>query len=169
MIDPTDVTTGDELRALMKTPYQNDETPPYVGDLLVGEVEEVLPDDADDEDAEPSVVLYFGGDFETADGYDRRAVFPPDGLPVYERRQGDTWATFSVEGGFRAEFAPDDAETDDADEKAVCGVETDDGTCGRTAGWGRDADSGPCRDHVDEDQEAEVADDLAALAGAAAE
>jgi hypothetical protein len=33
----------------------------------------------------------------------------------------------------------------------ICGYETDDGTlCQRDAGWGRDTDSGRCKDHHDE-------------------
>lgn len=45
----------------------------------------------------------------------------------------------------------DDAEEDEAaDDGEICGYEKDDGEiCERTAGWGRDADAGPCKDHVD--------------------
>ena len=46
--------------------------------------------------------------------------------------------------------APDE---DDADAD-ICGFEKDDGSiCQRSAGWGRDADSGRCKDHH-EDEEA---------------
>lgn len=37
------------------------------------------------------------------------------------------------------------------DEEDICGEPTGDGTpCERDPGWGRDADSGPCCDHIDD-------------------
>lgn len=40
-----------------------------------------------------------------------------------------------------------------ADDPAICGYEADDGSvCQRSAGWGRDADSGPCKDHADAEE-----------------
>lgn len=49
-----------------------------------------------------------------------------------------------AEGPYRDRDAVDDGN---------CGFvdpETDSDPCGRGAGWGRDADGGPCKDHVDE-------------------
>lgn len=48
----------------------------------------------------------------------------------------------------------EDGSADDDDEQgaATCGYfdpETMDSPCGRVAGWGRDADDGPCKDHVE--------------------
>lgn len=55
------------------------------------------------------------------------------------------------------EGSDDNAEGPYRDRDAVndgdCGFvdpETDGDPCGRDAGWGRDADDGPCKDHVDE-------------------
>lgn len=45
----------------------------------------------------------------------------------------------------------DDDGSDDESDADICGFEKDDGSlCQRDAGWGRDADSGRCSDHVDE-------------------
>lgn len=42
-------------------------------------------------------------------------------------------------------------ESDDAQLEEICGYEKDDGSrCQRVAGWGRDADSGRCKDHVED-------------------
>lgn len=54
------------------------------------------------------------------------------------------------EDGPPDEAEAEDSEADDVDEEDICGYEKDDGSiCERTAGWGRDADSGRCKDHVE--------------------
>lgn len=52
----------------------------------------------------------------------------------------------------RVEESDSEAEVEPDESDDVCGYEKDDGsTCQRTAGWGRDADSGRCKDHHEED------------------
>jgi hypothetical protein len=116
MIDPTDVTAGDDVQTSVITPFQTAERPePYDYDLRVGAVDSPGYDDdgrpREDSDDE-RVIIYFagvtGGDgkfcryddddetdpterpTEEADGYARRAVFsdPEDTDPTYERPRG---------------------------------------------------------------------------------
>jgi hypothetical protein len=146
MIDPIDVTMGDELRVTIKTVYQNDRSVPYSGDVPV----EMIRTEGGDDDGEPTRMIYFGGEYLDDDGRStRRAVFEPGELPVYERRNANGWMKFSVDGGLRLAFS-EDVEDADAAAEPTCGAETDDGPCELTAGWGRDADSGPCKHHADD-------------------
>lgn len=68
-----------------------------------------------------------------ADAWARRFDVPPDGLLTREDEPPDS-----------------DADTDD-----ICGYqdETMDSPCGRDAGWGRDADTGRCKDHHDAEED----------------
>ena len=132
MVDPTELSTGDEVEVEIETVYQPKDADPDTGVLTVTHVSE-----ADDGTVTVTFEKYHENGYPT-----RRAVFPgedaEDDDPVYERTRGDptdgVWCKFSRRFEMRW---------------TRCGYEKDDGTeCGLCAGWGTDHKGrGRCKHH----------------------
>lgn len=95
MVDPTEVSSGDELKVTVKTPYQY-----LYSDLQVGVM--VVRDVVHGGEDEPTAVTFdcgVDGDYPV-----RRALWTAsDGWTEFQRTRGDpadeVWCTLSVENG----------------------------------------------------------------------
>jgi hypothetical protein len=135
VVELTELRRGDVLSYTLKTVYQNTESDPYTGTVTVASVDVTRDDDG----AVQEVVVYFREKSEERNGRPARRAVLSDGDLTYERARGDldnpTWCKFSKDGKFTVSHAE-------------CGAETDNGTCGRRAGWGTcHVGRGKCRTH----------------------
>lgn len=78
----------------------------------------------------------------------------PDGQPEPPADDADDAGGNDSPDASQSDTSPeaDDTDGDDTDDGDVCGYYDDesmDSPCGRDAGWGRDADDGYCKTHID--------------------
>lgn len=104
-----------------------------------------------DDGPDPDDTVHYGGRRDVAE-VDEDGIFEvPDGraeqfVASWPTAEGYDLSDLRVD----SEDAADSEDESDAD--GICGYydpETMDSPCSRDAGWGRDADDGPCKDHVD--------------------
>lgn len=101
------------------------------------------PKSREDVDGRPDGYVDVSGDLVEVDdsGEFAHEAITREWAERYAEREGVDVGVVLV--GESTQDAPEDADE-------ICGFEKDDGgRCQRSPGWGRDVDTGPCKDHVD--------------------
>lgn len=116
------------------------------------------PNALDEDGPDPDDAVHYGSRREVAEVDDDGTFEVPDGqaesfLESWPAAEGYDPEELLVGGGDdEGDETAESAASDGASDDETCGYydpEEMDSPCSRPAGWGRDADDGPCQDHVD--------------------